>query len=99
IYAELYPEGNVKSELNTAVGNITLKVPDNAKTTIIATFAVPVWSGDEGDLDNIKSDFTPTEIKRNKEKKQIEVIYKLNGGGPAIELNVAMGEIEIRKLK
>jgi hypothetical protein len=99
IYAELYAEGNVKSELNTAVGNITLKVPENTKATITATFAVLVWSGDEGDLDNIKSDFTPTEIKRNKEKKQIEVIYKLNGGGPAIELNVAMGEIEIRKLK
>ncbi len=99
IYAELFPEGNVKSELNTAVGNITLKVPENTKATITATFAVLVWSGDEGDLDNIKSDFTPTEIKRNKEKKQIEVIYKLNGGGPNIELNVAMGEIEIRKLK
>ena len=99
IYAELYPEGNVKSELNTAVGNITLKVPENTKTTIVATFAVLVWSGDESDLDNIKSDFTPKEIKRSKEKKQIEVVYELNGGGPAIELNVAMGEIEIRKLK
>ncbi len=99
IYAELYPEGDVKSELNTAVGNITLKVPEDTKATIVATFAVLVWSGDDSDLDNIKSDFAPNEIKRNKEKKQIEVVYQLNGGGPTIEINVAMGEIEIRKLK
>jgi hypothetical protein len=99
IYAELYPEGNVKSELNTAVGNITLKVPENTKATIVATFAVIVWSGDDSDLDNINSDFTPKEIKRSKEKKQIEVVYELNGGGSTIELNVAMGQIEIRKLK
>jgi hypothetical protein len=99
IYAELYPEGNIKSEFNSAVGNITLKIPDNAKATIIATFNVLVWSGDDSDLDNIKSDFTPKEVKRSKEKKQIEVVYELNGGGPKIELNVAMGDIEIRKLK
>lgn len=99
IYAELSPEGNVKSELNTAVGNITLKVPENTKATIKASISVLVWSGDDSDLDNIKSDFTPTDVKRNKEKKQIEVTYNLNGGGPTIELNVAMGQIEIRKLK
>ena len=99
IYAELYPEGNIKSEFNTAVGNITLKIPENAKATIVATFSVLFWSGDDSDLDNIKSDFTPKEIKRSKEKKQIEVVYELNGGGPTIELNVAMGDIEIRKLK
>jgi hypothetical protein len=99
IYAELSPEGNVKSELNTAVGNINLKVPENAKATITANVSVLVWSGDDSDLDNIKSDFTPSDVKRNKEKKQIEVTYNLNGGGPTIELNVAMGQIEIRKLK
>lgn len=99
IYAELYPEGNTKSELNSAVGNITLKVPENAKATITANISVLVWSGDDSDLDNIKSDFTPSDVKRNKEKKQIEVTYNLNGGGPSIELNVAMGQIQIRKLK
>jgi hypothetical protein len=99
IYAELYPEGNTKSELNTAVGNITLKVPENAKATITAIISVLVWSGDDSDLDNLKSDFTPSDVKRNKEKKQIEVTYKLNGGGPSIELNVAMGQIQINKLK
>ena len=99
IYAELYPETNKKSELNTAVGNITLKVPENAKATIKATFTVPVWSGDDSDLENIKSDFEPATIDRKGVHKQIEVTYVLNGGGPTIELNVAMGQIEIRKLK
>ena len=58
IYAELYPESNKKSEFNTAVGNITLKVPENSKATVIATVAIIMWSGDDSDLDNIKSDFT-----------------------------------------
>jgi len=99
IYAELYPEGTNKSELNTAVGNVTLNVPENSKVTIIATISVLVWSGDNSDMDNIKSDFKPTEVNKRGDKKQIEVIYQLNGGGPTIEVNAAMGEIEIRKLK
>jgi hypothetical protein len=99
IYAELIPDGKVQSELNNAVGNITLKIPGDAKATIVATFNVLIWSGDDSDLDNIESDFTPKEIKRSKEKKEIEVTYELNGGGPTIELNVAMGQIQIRKLK
>jgi hypothetical protein len=99
IYTELKPEGDVRSELNTGVGNIILKVPENAKVTIVASVSMFMWSGDDSDLDNIKSDFTPTTIDKRGDKKQIEVVYQLNGGGPTIELNAAMGEIEIRKLK
>jgi len=100
IYAELYPESNMQSELNSAIGNITLKLPGSAKVTIIATLSVDVWGdNDDDDLDHIKSDFTPTTVNKRGDKKQIEVVYKLNGGGPTIELNAAMGEIEIRKLK
>jgi len=98
IYAELIPEGNKNSELNSGVGNITLKVPETASVTIVATIQVMMWSGDESDLDNINSDFTPTKIDRSKERKQIEVIYELNGGGSKIELNVALGNINIQKL-
>jgi hypothetical protein len=98
IYAELIPEGNKNSELNSGVGNITLKVPETASVTIVATIQVMMWSGDESDLDNINSDFTPTKIDRSKERKQIEVIYELNGGGTKIELNVALGNINIQKL-
>lgn len=99
IYAELRPDGTKRSELNTAVGNITLKIPGTAKATIVATYQVLMWGGDESDLDNIQSDFEPKNIIRNRERKQIEVTYELNGGGSKIELNVAMGEIEIRKLR
>lgn len=99
VYAEINPVSNEDSKLKSAVGNITLKVPENAKVTIVATINVLVWSGDDSDMDNIKSDFTPTQVDRRGEKKQIRVIYQLNGGGPMIELNAAMGQIEIKKLK
>lgn len=56
-----------------------------------------MWSGDESDLDKIRSDFEPTNIKRNKERKTIEVTYVLNGGGSTIEVSTGMGEIEIKK--
>ena len=98
IYAELIPEGNNNSELNSGVGDITLKVPETASVTIVATIQVLMWSGDESDLDNINSDFTPTKIDKNKGRKQIEVTYELNGGGNKIELNVALGNINIQKL-
>ena len=98
IYAELIPEGNNNSELNSGVGDITLKVPETAGVTIVATIQVLMWSGDESDLDNINSDFTPTKIDRRKGRKQIEVTYELNGGGNIIELNVALGNINIQKL-
>ena len=98
IYAELHPEGNSTSELNSAVGNVTLKIPGNAKVTIIATLSINAWGNSDDALDHIKSDFAETEVNKRGDKRQIEVIYKLNGGGPIIELNAAMGEIEIRKL-
>lgn len=99
IYAELQPEGNKKSELNSAVGNITLNVPENSKVTIIATISVLVWDDKKSDADYIESDFKPTQVNKKGDQKQIEFIYKLNGGGPTIEVNVAMGDIKIKKLK
>jgi len=98
IYAELHPEGNSTSELNSAAGNVTLKIPGNAKVTIIATLSINAWGSSDDALDHIKSDFAETEVNKRGDKRQIEVIYKLNGGGPIIGLNAAMGEIEIRKL-
>lgn len=99
IYAELMPDGKTSSELNSGFGDITLLVPSSAKATIVASTSVMLWSGDNSDLDDIKSDFEPTNIVRNKERKSIEVTFKLNGGGSKIEVNTGKGEIEIRKLK
>ncbi|MCH7964211.1 MAG: hypothetical protein IH852_09770 [Bacteroidetes bacterium] len=98
IYAKLIPDGESVSELNTGVGNITLYVPASAKVTIVATAHVQMWD-DESELQNIKSEFAPTTVNRYRNKKQIEVTFELNGGGSKIELNVALGEIEIKKLR
>ncbi len=99
INANLIPDGKSESELNTGVGNITLYVPASAKVTIVATVNVHVWNDDESELQNIKSEFAPTNVNRYRNKKQIEATFKLDGGGSKIELNVAMGEIEIKKLR
>ena len=99
IKAKLVPDGKSVSELNSGVGNITLYVPESAKVTIVATVNVPVWDDDESELQNIESEFAPTNVNRYRNKKQIEATFKLNGGGSKIELNVAMGEIEINKLR
>ncbi|HEY6437270.1 MAG TPA: hypothetical protein VIY47_11825, partial [Ignavibacteriaceae bacterium] len=98
IYAELYPESNMQSELSSAIGNITLKVPGSAKVTIVARLSVGAWGDSDDALEHIKSDFSSTEVNKRGDKRQVEVIYKLNGGGPIIELNATMGEIEIRKI-
>lgn len=99
IYAELLPDGKNSSELSSGYGDITLLVPGSAKATIVASTSVMMWSGDMSDLDDIKSDFEPTNIERNKEHKTIKVTYMLNGGGSEIEVKTGKGEIEIRKLK
>jgi hypothetical protein len=99
ISAKLIPDGKNVSELNSGVGNITLYVPESAKVTIVATVNVHVWNDDESELQNIKSEFALTNVNRYRNKKQIEATFKLNGGGSKIELNVAMGEIEINKLR
>ena len=97
IYAELIPDGNTKSDLTTGIGDIELYIPASVNATIIASTTVYMWSGDESDLDKIRSDFEPTNIKRNKERKTIEVTYVLNGGGSTIEVSTGMGEIDIKK--
>jgi hypothetical protein len=99
IYAELIPDGKTHSELTTGIGDIELRIPGSANATIIASTSVTMWSGDDSDLESIKSDFEPSNVKRNRENKSIEVTYVLNGGGSKIEISTGMGEIQIRKLK
>ena len=45
----------------------------------------------QSDLNNIKSDFEPSNVKRNRENKSIEVTYVLNGGGSKIEISTRDG--------
>ena len=96
IYAELKPDGTNPSNLNTAAGNIKLMIPSSSKATIVATFTVLVWGDSKDEMENIESDFPSSKIERMKDRRQIRVTYVLNGGGSRIELNTAMGKIEIR---
>lgn len=97
IYAELIPDGKTHSKLSTGIGDIEIQIPGSANATIIASTSVIMWSGDETDLENIKSEFEPSNVKRNRENKSIEVTYVLNGGGSKIEISTGMGEIDIKK--
>ena len=98
ISAELIPDGKNKSELNAGVGDITLYVPESSKATIIATTSDFKW-GSEKDSDSIKSDFESSNVSQIRKGNKFEVVYKLNGGGSEIELNVGLGDINIKKLK
>ncbi len=97
IYAEIFPDGKTNSDLTTGIGDIELFIPGSSNVTIVASTTVLMWSGDESDLDNIRSDFEPSNIKRSKERKTIELTFVLNGGGSKIELGTGMGEIDIKK--
>jgi hypothetical protein len=98
ITADILPEGQGKSEMNTGMGNITLYVPEAARVTIIATTHVTMWEEDQNKLENIKSDFEPTSVERHREARYIEAKFELNGGGPLIEVNTGLGDIELRKM-
>jgi hypothetical protein len=99
ITAELSPEGKSNSDLNSGVGNITIYIPESAKTTIVATASDFKWGDSAKDSDSIKSEFESNIVTQNRKGNTFESVYELNGGGSRIELNVGMGEINIKKLK
>jgi hypothetical protein len=97
ITAELIPDGKSSSDLNSGVGSITLYIPESSKATIVATANDFKWGDSKKDSENIKSDFESYNISQNWKGNTFESIYELNGGGSKIELNVGMGEINIKK--
>jgi len=99
ITASLTPDGKNDTRLNSGVGAILLYIPESSKATIIATTNDYNWGGSQKDSDNIKSDFDSSIVTQNRKGSQFETVYKLNGGGSEITLNVGMGEINIKKLK
>jgi hypothetical protein len=76
-----------------------LYVPESAKATIIATTSDYKWGDSEKGSDSIKSEFESYNVTQNRKGNKFESVYKLNGGGSEIELNVGMGDINIKKLK
>lgn len=99
ITAELIPDGANNSQLNSGVGSITIYIPESAKTTIVATASDFKWGESAKDSDSIKSEFESYNVSQIRKGNTFESIYKLNGGGSRIELNVGMGNINIKKLK
>ena len=99
ITASLTPDGKNDTHLNSGVGTILLYIPESSKATIIATTNDYNWGDSEKDSNNIKSDFESSIVTQNRKGSQFETVYKLNGGGSEITLNVGMGEINIKKLK
>lgn len=99
ITAELNPDGKNTSEFNAGVGNITIFIPESSKATIVATASDFKWGDSEKDSDSIKSDFESYNVSQNRKGNTFESVYELNGGGSRIELNVGMGNINIKKLK
>lgn len=95
IYAEFNPSDKSNSEFNTASGDITLKIPSDAKANIVAT----VYASsklNESEKDNlIRSDFEAATV--DVQKNNLIKKYVLNGGGAVIELNSAYGKIKINK--
>lgn len=99
IIAELSPDGKSNSDLNSGVGSITIYIPETAKTTIVATASDFKWGESAKDSDSIKSEFESYNVSQNRKGNTFEAVYELNGGGSRIELNVGMGNINIKKLK
>lgn len=91
IYAEINPKPGTNSELHTGVGNINLKLPSNAKVTVVAeTGSFPLDKKDSA----IHSDFPES---RSSDKGSDEKTFVINGGGANIYLNTKMGDINIEK--
>lgn len=99
ITAELNPDGKSNSDLNSGVGSITIYIPESAKTMIVATASDFKWGESAKDSHSIKSEFESYNVSQIRKGNTFESIYELNGGGSKIELNVGMGDINIKKLK
>ena len=98
IEVDLDPQVGSLSEISTGTGDITLYISENAKATIKANFLAGKYSGNDKDLRiHLKSDFDGVTYDTNQNKREMNAVLKLNGGGSTIELNVTNGEIFIKK--
>ena len=86
-------------KLATASGDVHLFVPEEAKATINARVVVRGWWKNRKDDNSIRSDFKTESYDEDDDEHEIRAVYKLNGGGYVIDLQTALGNIEIRKLK
>lgn len=98
IVAELMPAGKGESRITTAMGDITLYLPENSKATIDAAIRVRGRWKSEKENYGIKSDFKQDSYNQNDDNKEIQAVYTINGGGDRIKLETVNSDIEIRKM-
>jgi hypothetical protein len=75
--------GSGRIALRTTNGSVTLRLPDDAKADVLAT-----WTNGGINVSNVKIDVT--------ERSRRRFEGRLNGGGPLIELQTTNGGIRIR---
>lgn len=95
ISINLMPMIKGNCEFNTAGGDITLTLPSNTKVSIEANVYVGKNVPESEANKFIKSDFEEATV--NFVKGNFVKTFKVNGGGPLIELNTASGKIKINK--
>lgn len=96
VSAELNPDPNTSSSLETIGGNMDLKIPSEAKATI----EVYIKNDDLEDKDPndiLKSDFTAKAFEVDKDSGELKATYVLNGGGAEVSMKVIGGKVKIEK--
>jgi len=97
VVATLMPGKNGRSRLNTAGGDIRLRVPESARATINARISIRGWWRREIGTYDIRSDFPMEKYEKDEGNHEIRARIVLNGGGEEITLDAVSGNIEIRK--
>lgn len=95
ITVEFFPSGKGLSKITSALGDVTLTVPQTAKARIEATIRLRgAWGGKSEH--KIHSDFKEESLSENENEKSIKGVYVLNGGGSdQIEIRTINSDIEI----
>ncbi len=96
IAAELAPQGSKGSRLSSKGGDITLYLQPGVGVTVEARIHIRGgWKSRSGEY-RIISDFPATTSNRDAKTGEITGTYRINGGGPTIELETVNGDIQIR---
>ncbi|MDX1700422.1 MAG: DUF4097 family beta strand repeat-containing protein [Melioribacteraceae bacterium] len=98
VSAELNPNPNTSSSLETTGGHMDLKIPANAKATI-EVFIENDELEDEDPKDILKSDFPAKTFEVDKDAGELKATYVLNGGGAEVSMKVLGGKVKIEKWK
>jgi len=96
VTAELSPNANTSSSLETSGGHMELKIPSSAKATI-EVYVENKDIEDEDPNEILKSDYPSTKFDVDQDDGVIKATYVLNGGGAKISLKCNGGEVKIKK--